>query len=96
MSAYEVKANKVTAKAKKKTTVAGKKAFTVKKAQGKVTYYKVSGNAKIAVNAKNGKVTVKKGLKNNKTYKAKVLVVAAGNNGYAPATKTVTLSVKVK
>ena len=91
-----VKANKITAKAKKKTTVAGKKAFAVKKAQGKVTYYKVSGNAKIAVNAKNGKVTVKKGLKKNKTYKAKVLVVAAGNKSYAPATKTVTLSVMVK
>ena len=48
------------------------------------------------MNAKNGKVTVKKGLKKNKTYKAKVLVVAAGNKSYAPATKTVTLSVKVK
>ena len=90
-----VKANRVTAKAKKKTTIAADKAFTVTDPVGEVSFYKESGNAKITV-AKAGKVTVKKGLKKGKTYKAKVLVTAAGDSQYAPATKTVTLKVKVK
>jgi hypothetical protein len=90
-----VKANQVTAKAKKKTTIAASKAFDVKDAKGAVSFYKASGNAKITVGAA-GKVTVKKGLKKGKTYKAKVLVTAAGDERYAPSTKTVTLKVKVK
>ena len=48
-----------------------------------------------AVNAKTGKVTVKKGLKKG-TYKLTVKVTAAGNANYNKATKTVTITVKVK
>jgi hypothetical protein len=89
-----VKAKTVKAKAKKKTIIKKAKAFTVKKAQGKVTFKKTSGNKKITV-SKAGNVTVKKGLKKGKTYKVKVKVKAAGNDNYKSAAKTVTLKVKV-
>jgi endo-1,4-beta-xylanase len=66
------------------------------KGQGTITYSKVSGNQKIAINQSTGKVTVKKGLKKG-TYKVKVKVKAAGNANYkASAWKTVTFSVIVK
>jgi hypothetical protein len=88
------KAKTVTAKAGKKTKIAASKAFTVKNNQGKVTYKKMSGNAKIKVSSK-GKVTVKKGLTKGKTYKVKVKVKAAGNSNYLSKTKYVYLKVKV-
>ena len=91
----KVKAKTVKAKAKKTMKFAAKKAFTVKKAQGKVTYKQTTKNKKIKV-AKNGKVTVKKGLKKGKTFKIKVKVTAAGNANYKKGVKTVTLKVKVK
>jgi len=47
------------------------------------------------VNAKTGKITVKKKLKKG-TYKIKVKVTAAGNDNYNSLTKTVTFKVKVK
>lgn len=94
-SKMTVKAKKLTVKAEKKKTVFKKsKAFTVKKAPGKVTFKKTKGNKKIIV-AKNGKVTVKKGLKKNKTYKVKVKVTSAKTKKYAKITKTVTLTIKV-
>lgn len=67
----------------------------VKKGQGKVTYAKASGDKKIKINAKTGKVTLKKGLK-KKTYKVKIDVYADGNEKYDPAVKTVTCKIKVK
>ena len=70
-------------------------AITVSKAQGKVTYKKVSGKKKITVNATTGKITVKKKTKKG-TYKIKVQVNAAGNKNYKAASKTVTLTIKVK
>ncbi|MBR2279101.1 MAG: leucine-rich repeat domain-containing protein [Eubacterium sp.] len=79
---------------KKNQTVTQKNAFTVSKAQGKVTYKKASGNGKITVNSA-GKFTVKKGLKKG-TYKIKVKVTAAGNTTYKAVTKTVTVTIKVK
>lgn len=99
------KANTLTVKAKKPTvkftklkkknqTIALKNVMTVSKAQGKVTFKKASGNKKITV-AKNGKITVKKGLKKG-TYKIKVKVTAAGTAEYKTATKTVTIAIKVK
>lgn len=99
------KANTLTVKAKKPTvkfaklkkknqTIEQKNAMTVSKAKGKVTYKKADGNKKIAV-AKNGKITVKKGLKKG-TYKEKIKVTAAGNTEYKAATKTVTVTIKVK
>jgi len=66
-----------------------------KKGQGTTTYTKSSGNKKISINKKTGKVTVKKGLKKG-TYKVKVKVKAAGNKNYKAATKTVTFKIKVK
>ena len=85
---------KYSAVKKKNQTVKQSKAFSVSKAQGKVTYKKSSGNSKITV-AKDGKITVKKGLKKG-TYKVKIKVTAAGNNTYKSAAKTVTVTIKVK
>ena len=87
--AKTVKYRKV--KAKKQVV----KAITVEKAVGKVTYKKTSGSAKLTVNAKNGKITVKKGTKKG-TYKAKVKVSAAGDGDYKAGAKTVTVTIKVK
>ena len=62
------------------------------KGQGAKTYVKKSGNKKITIAKKTGKVTVKKGLKKG-TYKVKVKVKAAGNANYkASAWKTVTFT----
>lgn len=47
------------------------------------------------VNAKNGNITVKKKIKKG-TYKVKIKVTAAGNAGFKPGTKTVTVKIKVK
>ena len=66
-----------------------------RKGQGKVTYAKSSGNKKITINKKTGKVTVKKGLKKG-TYKVKVKITAAGTSTYKKATKTTTFKIKVK
>lgn len=103
-----VKAKKVTLKykkiKKKAQTVAAKKAFTVSKAEGKVTY-KLTGvkakknlqkqaKKKIKV-ASNGKITLKKGLKKG-TYKLAVQVTAEGNADYNAASKAVTVKVVVK
>ena len=53
-------------------TIAAKSAFTVSKAKGKVTYAKLSGNAKIKVSSA-GKITVK--AAGNGSYKAATKVV---------------------
>ena len=47
------------------------------------------------VNKKNGKITVKKGLKKG-TYKLKIKVTAAGNANYNAGSKSVTVKIKVK
>ena len=65
------------------------------KGMGTVTYVKSSGNKKITVNKKTGKVTVKKGLKKG-TYKVKVKITASGTSTYKKATKTVTFRIRVK
>ncbi len=70
------------------------KAFSISKAQGKVTFKKYSGNSKITVSS-SGKVTVKKRLKKG-TYKVKVKVTAAGTNSYSAKTTVVQIKVKVK
>ncbi|MBR2547622.1 MAG: hypothetical protein IKF07_05460 [Eubacterium sp.] len=88
------KGKTVKASAKKTKKFAKSKAFTVKKAQGKVTFKKTKGSKKVTV-SKAGKVTVKKGLKKGKTYKIKVKITAAGNAEYKSKSKTVTLKVKV-
>ncbi len=63
--------------------------------QGTKTYTKSSGNKKITINKKTGKVTIKKGLKKG-TYTIKIKVKAAGNDKYKAATKTVKVKIKVK
>ena len=82
---------------KKAQTLAVTKVVTFsKKGQGTMTYAKASGNKKITINKKTGKVTVKKGLKKG-TYKVKVKIKANGNTNYkASAYKTVTFKIIVK
>ena len=79
---------------KKAQSFAISKVLTVTRAQGKVTYKKVSGNKKISI-ASNGTVTVKKRLKKG-SYKVTVKVTAAGNKYFKNATKTVTFTINVK
>ena len=86
-------------KLKKKTqTVKASKAFTVKNAKGTVTYKLTKkdkkAKSKIKV-AKNGKITVKKGLKKGK-YTIKVKVTAAGTRAYKAKSKTLTVKIRVK
>ena len=80
--------------AKKKQTVKKAKAFTIKNAQGTVTFKKVGGSKNLTI-SNTGNITVKKGTKKG-TYKIKVEVTAAGNDQYEAGTKTVTVKVKVK
>ena len=70
--------------------------LSVKGANGGVSYAKVAkGSSKaLSVNAKTGKVTVKKGTKKG-TYSIKVKVTAKGDAKHAAYTKTVTCKVKV-
>ncbi|MBR2548180.1 MAG: hypothetical protein IKF07_08320 [Eubacterium sp.] len=68
----------------------------VKAGKGKMTYTRRSGNKKIKINKKTGKVTIKKGLKKG-TYKVSVKVRAVGDTNYkASTTKTVTFKIRVK
>ena len=94
-----VKAKKPSIKAsklkKKNQTIAAKKAITVSGAQGTLSYKKLSGNKKITINAKNGKITLKKGLKKG-TYKVKIQVSATGNDSYEAGSKAVTVKITVK
>ncbi len=80
---------------KKNQSIARKNALTVSNAKGTVTYAKKGGNSKITVNKKNGKITVKKGLKKG-TYKLKIAITASGNAEYKPLIKTVTVKITVK
>jgi methionine-rich copper-binding protein CopC len=73
-----------------------------KKGQGTRKYSLLSAKkgsksykTKFRINAKSGKVTVKKGLKKG-TYKVRVRVTASGNDSHKPVSKTVTFKVKVK
>lgn len=88
---------KFSAVKKKAQALAVSKVVTFsKKGQGTLSYAKVSGNKKITINKKTGKVTVAKGLKKG-TYSVKVKVKAAGNANYkASAYKTVTFKIVIK
>jgi len=89
----KVKAKTIKKKAKKV------KALTVKNGKGKITYKGKGINKKskkaLKINAKTGKITIKKKTKKG-TYKMKVKVTASGNSAYAAASKTVTVTIKVK
>ena len=86
---------------KKKRTIALKKWASVSGAQGAVTYKLTSAKKgkksfkKYFKVAKNGKITVKKGLKKGK-YKVKIKVTAAGNGEYDAKAVTVTVTIRVK
>ena len=103
LNTMTVKAKKKTVKLKKLKKKAQKvKAITVKNAQGSVTYKLIkSGISKkirklVKINKK-GVITIKKWKKAKKgNYKIKVKVTAKGNATYNPASKKVTVKVKVK
>ena len=83
-----------------KQTVAAKKALSVRGAQGKLTYSKVSVDKKkfakkFTINKKTGKITVKKGVKKG-LYKMTVKVRAAGTSDYLPGTVRTVVKVRVK
>ena len=80
---------------KGKQTIKRSKAIKLSGAKGTVRYKKTGGNKKIKINAKNGKITVMKGLKKG-TYKLKVRVTAAGTGSYLKGSKKVTVIIKVK
>jgi hypothetical protein len=80
---------------KKNQTYALKKFVKVSKSKGKVTYNKTSGNKKITVDTKTGKITLKKGLKKG-TYKVKMKVQDHGTKKFKAKAKTVTFKIKVK
>ena len=75
-------------------TLAVTKVLTVSNAQGKVTYKKESGNAKIKITS-TGAVSIHKGLGKG-TYTVKVKVIAAGNANYKSGSKTVMFTIMVK
>ena len=79
---------------KKAQSVAIKKAVTIKKAQGTLSFKKTKGNKKIKVNAKTGKIKVGKGLKKG-TYPIKIKITASGNAQYKKGSKTVKVTIKV-
>ncbi len=91
----KAKSKTLSAKAKAKTTIKASKAYKITNAKGKLSYKLVKGDKKITV-AKNGKITVKKGLKKGKTYTIKVKVTSAATAEYAVASKTIKLKIKVK
>ena len=99
-----VKAKTATLKAKKlkkkKQLLAVKKILTVNNAKGTLSYKikKVSKSKYkkyFAMNARTGKLTVKKKLKKG-TYKVNVAVTASGDANHNAATKQVTFRIKVK
>lgn len=80
--------------AKGSVTVARKKAMSLSKAKGKVTYKKLKGNKKITINKTSGKIKLKRGLKKG-VYKVKIKVRAAGTSKYKPRSRTTTVTVRV-
>ena len=78
----------------KNQTIATKNVYSISKAQGKVAYKKLSGNANVTVSS-NGNITVKKGLKKG-IYAIKVRVTATGGAKYKSGYKDVTVYVKVQ
>ena len=69
--------------------------ITVQKQGGAVTYEKLSGSARLKVNATTGKITVKKKTKKG-TYSVRVKITSAATANYNAASKVVTVVIKVK
>ena len=89
-----IKVKQKNLKKKKKLIFASSKAFKMSNAIGSITYKKQFGSGKIAI-AKNGKVTVRKGLKKGK-YGVIVSINTTGSLTYAPQFATATFTVQVK
>ncbi|MCR5653039.1 MAG: leucine-rich repeat protein [Ruminococcus sp.] len=68
--------------------------ITVRKAQGKVVYKKMSGSKKLTLKS-NGTIVIKKGTKKG-IYTCKIMVTAKGNSKYKSLSKTVAVEIKVK
>ena len=73
---------------------------TVSGSQGEVSYAiksvsKKAAKKKLSIDAKSGKITVRKGLKKGK-YAVTIAVTAAGTQNYLPATQTVKAVIQVK
>ena len=69
--------------------------MTIVSKRGKLTYKKLSGSSRLAIDKKTGRVTVGKGAKRG-TYRMKVRVRAAGNYKYASGSTIVTVKVSVR
>ena len=79
----------------KNQTASVEKIMKVSDAVGELTFKKTSGNAKIVINSRTGKLTMKKGLKKG-TYKVKIRVTASGDDEYEEGSVYVAVYVKVK
>ena len=90
-----VSGKRITTTAYKTKTFSRKKVIRLSKAKGTVTYKKITGDSRIKISKKTGKVTVKKGLTRGTTYNVMLEVTAKGTKKYAKATKTVFFWVKV-
>lgn len=93
-----IKVSAKTKKFKKNALKKSKKRFyaiSVKNAQGKVTYTKVSGSKALKINKNTGKLTLKKKAGKG-TYTIRVKVTAAGNGQYTGKASYVKVKVKVK
>ena len=93
----KVKASKLK---NKKQVIKCSRSMGICTAVGKLQFKLVKINKKkfkkyFKVNAKNGNITIKKGLKKG-TYKLDISITAAGNANYLAATKPVTVTIKVK
>ena len=91
----KTKSLKAAALAKKNVTVKRSQVLTVSKAQGTVTYARVSGDNRITIDKKTGNITVKKGVGKG-TYKVTVRIKAAGNANYKAGSVDKTFTIKVK
>lgn len=90
--------NPMKVNAKKYLSVFSNKNYTfkniikVKKAQGKVSYKKISGTSKINVNSKTGTITVRSGLPERTFRTIKIKVTASGNKKYKSKSKNISIS----
>ena len=96
-SKIKIKASKIK---KKKQTVRLSKFLTITNAKGELKYKLTKVNKKkykkyFKVNAANGNITIKKGLKKG-TYKLYINITDTGDDIYQVSTKPVTLTIKVK
>ena len=95
-AANKITAGNITKSYKTKSLKTKKSTFklSAKTKAGKISYKKLTNSKKIAVSSK-GTVTVAKGLKKG-TYKVRIKIATKGSANYKAASKTITLTVKVK